>query len=83
MAPHPAAGGSRQALMLYNQSQWIVILETERLIYVLGVVTQDLEVSHMFVDELPGDPETKNHRRQVCSLHAISPCFVLSLHHDD
>jgi uncharacterized protein YdiU (UPF0061 family) len=26
---------------------------------------EDLEVSHIFVDELPGDPETKNHRRQV------------------
>jgi hypothetical protein len=36
-------------------------------------------VSHIFVDELPGDPEMKNHRRQVCSLHAIPPCSPVVL----
>ena len=34
-------------------------------------------MSHIFVDELPGDPETKNFRRQVSSL--VGSCSTAPL----
>ena len=54
-------------------SRWLLCTPvthiTEHLyVMIMSAFLQDLKLESTFTSELPGDPETKNQRRQVCCL---------------